>query len=450
MLSSIKLFFAKGAERTQQIKKNIIASFILKGGNIVISFILIPLTINYVNPTQYGIWITLGSIVNWFSFFDIGFGNGLRNKIAEANALNQPQDANRYISTTYAALTIISVIVFLVFFVANHFINWNLILNISPGILNNLQQIALIFFACFCVQFVTQIINIVLVAFHSPSRVSLISFFGQLISLIVIYILTLKTKGSLQNLVLVLAGVPLIVQFLASLWYYNTDYRDFLPRFRFINFKYAKEILKIGGLFFIIQIGALILYETDNIVITQVFGPRDVTVFNIAYKLFFVVVMVSTIIMNPFWSAFTEAFSKNNFEWIKTTIRKMYYYLAAACLMSLLLFLVSPVIYKIWVGKQIKVPVLLSFTMALQVIGHCWLIINCFFLNGIGKIRLQVYLYIICMIINIPLSIFLCRITGSTIGVTISNLLIFAYMNIVLYIQSKKIINKTATGIWNR
>ncbi|MGZ3921656.1 MAG: lipopolysaccharide biosynthesis protein, partial [Bacteroidia bacterium] len=209
-------------------------------------------------------------------------------------------------------------------------------------------------------------------------------------------------------------------------------------------------LLKIGGLFFVIQIGALVLFETDNIVITQMFGPKDVTIFNVAYKLFSVVVMVSMIVLNPFWSAFTEAYSKNNFDWIKSAMKKLYYYLAAACLISFLLFITSPFIYKIWLGKQIKVPMLLSLVMAFQVMGHCWLIINCFFLNGIGKIKLQFYLYIICMIVNIPLSIFFCRIMGSLVGVTISNLLIFIYMNIVLYSQCKKILNRTAEGIWNK
>ena len=53
-----------------------------------IGLVLVPLTINYLNPTKYGIWITLSSVIGWFSFFDIGLGNGLRNRFAEAIANN--------------------------------------------------------------------------------------------------------------------------------------------------------------------------------------------------------------------------------------------------------------------------------------------------------------------------------------------------------------------------
>ena len=49
---------------------------------------LVPLTINYINPLQYGIWITISSIITWMSFFDIGLGNGLRNKLAQCLAIN--------------------------------------------------------------------------------------------------------------------------------------------------------------------------------------------------------------------------------------------------------------------------------------------------------------------------------------------------------------------------
>src|ERR1043165_1990343 len=111
----LKSFFTQGHERTLKAKKNVAISFLLKGISILIGFVLIPMTINYVNPTQYGIWLTLSSIISWFSFFDIGLGNGLKNKVAQANALGDFTQARIYISTTYAILAIISSCAFVLF-----------------------------------------------------------------------------------------------------------------------------------------------------------------------------------------------------------------------------------------------------------------------------------------------------------------------------------------------
>lgn len=65
-------YLNRGDERNIIAKKNIIASFVIKMVGIVISLIMVPMTINYVSPTQYGLWLTISSIVTWISYFDFG------------------------------------------------------------------------------------------------------------------------------------------------------------------------------------------------------------------------------------------------------------------------------------------------------------------------------------------------------------------------------------------
>ncbi len=442
-------YFSYGHERTIRAKKNIAASFMIRVLSLLIGFILIPLTIRYVNPLQYGIWLTLGSIINWFNFFDIGLGSGLKNKIAEVNSLDNRSEAKIYVSTTYAILIIISLLLFAIFYCANSYLNWASILNIRDNNVN-VNTIALVVFGGFCLQFVFQIINIVLTACHEVSKVSLISFWGQLLTLVVIYILTKCTTGSLLYLIITLTGAPILLQLIASLWYYKNKYSYLAPNFSSIQLKHAINLLSLGGSFLVIQIGGLILFQTDNIIVVKIFGPQVVTNYNIAYKLFSTVTMLFTIIMMPFWAAFTEAYAKNDYKWIENTFKKMYKYWIILVVVSALLLIISPFVYKIWLNKTVSPPLFsLSCAMALYVIGYCWLMIHCFLLNGIGKIRLQLYLYIISTIINIPIAIVLAKWFGVS-GITYSNIFVFIYMGVILFIQCKKIINKTATGIWNK
>ena len=100
----IKTFFTTGHERTISLKINILALFFLRGISIVISFLLVPLTIDYLNATEYGIWLTLSSILIWVDFFDIGIGHGLRNKLSEALASNDHELGRCYVSTTFVFL----------------------------------------------------------------------------------------------------------------------------------------------------------------------------------------------------------------------------------------------------------------------------------------------------------------------------------------------------------
>ena len=103
----LRNFLKKGDARSVVVKRNIVGSFFLKCISILISLQVVPLTINFVNPTQYGIWLTLSSIIAWLSYFDLGFAHGFRNRFAESKAKNDIELAKKYVSTTYAVLFII-------------------------------------------------------------------------------------------------------------------------------------------------------------------------------------------------------------------------------------------------------------------------------------------------------------------------------------------------------
>lgn len=440
-------FFATGHERTIKTRRNVAISLILKGFTVAISLLLVPMTIRYVNSTQYGIWLTLSSMIAWFNFMDIGLANGLKNKIAEANANNQAASVKAYVSTTYAILMAIGATIFILFLVGNFFLDWSRILNFHDASLPNLNGIAVIIIGTFCVQFLLQPLSSMLAAFQAGAAVSVIFAIGQVGCLVGIFLLTRFSSGSLLYLVLILTCTPLLVQVLATFWYFRNKYARYRPSYRAIDLKHAKSLLGTGGVFFFVQIGSLLLFQTDNIVISQLFGPPQVTVFNICYKLFSVVSMVFTIAMTPLWPAFTDAYAKNDIGWIKGVFDKMYkyFYLLAACAIGLIF--ISPRIFEIWLGGSVDVPLELSVVMAAYVIGICWMTIQCYFVNGIGKIKIQLYLYIVSTVVNIPLAILFGHRFG-VMGVTLSNLLVVIVMSVLLQMQCKKIIDGTASGVW--
>lgn len=435
-------------QRSSIAKKNIVASFFIKGLSILVNLLLVPLTINYVNPTRYGIWITLSSIIAWFSFFDIGFGNGLRNKFTEAVAKGQTEFARIYVSTTYAILTFIIIGVLIVFLAANPFINWPVILNCPAEYSNELQTLVLIIFSFFCLQFILQLINTVLTADQKPAKASLINLIGSIFSLALIFVLTKITSGSLILLGVALSGAPVVVMIIYSFWFYHKDYRPYAPSLKHVKFGHAKDLMNLGIKFFVIQIAAIILYQTSNIVISQLFGPENVTPYNIAFKYFGIITMGFSILITPFWSAVTDAYHKEDFTWIKSTLKRLQQFWILTAIAGVVMLLASNYVYKIWVGEEIKIPFVLSFAMMLYVLLSSWCSIFVFFLNGIGKIKLQLYGGIFGGIVNIPLSIFMGKAWGIN-GVVFSSVILVFINAVWLPIQYSKIINHTAQGIWN-
>ena len=447
VFSSLNSIINKGHQRSVKAKKNILASFVIRGCNIAISLVLVPLTIHYVDRTQYGVWLTLSSIIGWFTFFDIGFGNGLRNKFAEAIAKGDHLLARIYLSTTYAILSIIIAVVLIIFFCVNPFLNWSTILNAPAGMAEQLSTVALLVFVFFCLQFVLQLITTIITANQQPAKASFFNFLGSLFSLTIIFILTKTTSGSLIYLGMALGITPVLVLTSSSLWFYNHEYKQYAPSFKYIKFSYARNLMSLGIKFFIIQIAAIIFYETSNLIIAQLFGPAQVTSYNIAYKYFGIIPMVMSIITSPFWSAFTEAWVNKDIQWIKTTMKRLRLLCLLLSALAVLMLLLSDFVYTMWVGNQIIIPLSVSISIASYVILNAWNAIHSQFLNGVGKIKMQLYFALGGSLINIPLAIFLGKNLG-IYGVVLSTTIISIVVAVVSPIQYNKIINNRADGIW--
>lgn len=387
---SIDKFLNSGQERSIRAKKNILTSVFIKGGSIGVSLLLVPLTINYVSPSHYGIWLTLSSVVAWFSFFDIGLTQGLRNKFAESKANNDPETAQKYVSTAYGILGIIFLSLLLLFLVINPFLNWSSMLNLNPDLQNEVAKLAIIVFTYFCLQFILKIITTIFIADQQPAKASLIDFAGQLLSLLCVVILVKTTEGSLINLGLALCIPPIVALLGANFFFFNGKYKAYRPKFSKIRLNYARSLFSLGLVFFVIQGAAIIQFETANIIISRNFGPEDVTSFNIVYKYFGILNMGFVIFLSPFWSASTEAFLRNDIDWIRNSMRKYNLLNILFITAGAVMLIFSGYMYDLWLGKDV---VIISFKMSLW--GFIYFSILIYeskyvsFLNGISALKLQ-------------------------------------------------------------
>lgn len=443
-------FLNKGHERSIKAKKNILASLILRGLSIGISIIMVPITLNYITYSSYGIWLTLSSIVGWFAFFDIGLTQGLRNKFAEAKAKGEHELAKIYVSTIYAVLAIIFFLVWCVFILVNNYLNWAKILNLPAEMASELSLLAVIIFSYFCIQFVLNIISTLVIADQQPAKESAINVAGQILSFIIILILVRTTEGSLINLSLALCISPIVILILANIFFFRGSLRNYRPSFKTIQFKYAKGLFNLGVIFFIIQIASIIQFQSANVIIARSFGPEEVTSYNIVYKYFGIINMVFMIFITPFWSASTEAYFKKEYDWIKGSIRKYNRLNLLLLIISVVMLIFSNKIYTVWLNVE-SVPI--EFKLSLwgfiyfnvYIFGSKYV----FFLNGINALRIQFWSSLISPVVYILIAILL--INYFHLGVAslfIASVLANFNAIVIAPIQYHMIINKNKRGIW--
>jgi O-antigen/teichoic acid export membrane protein len=441
-------YLNEGHERSVRTKWNVIYSMLFRIGSVLCNLLMVPILLDYLNPTKFGIWLTLSSIVTWMAFLDIGLGNGLRNKLAEALAKQDFTLARSYVSTTYAAISGIVLIIVCVFLIVNPLLSWSGILNTPPDMEHELSILVVFMFVFFSMRFVSSLITPILAGYQFMGLNSIIDFAMSFISLIAVFCIAQLYDDSLLTLGAVLSFINFFVPLVASVWFFKKRFKTIIPSYSHINAAHLKELSAIGLQFFFIQIAAVVIFSTSNIIIIQVLNAEEVTKFNIVYKYFSVITLGFSMIINPFWSAYTEAYVKNDIDWIKRITGKLIQFWILLTAGVVVMVAVSDFVYYTWTGKDLDIPVSLSVFMGVFVIIGTWNNIYVYFINGIAKIRLQLYLAVGVALLNIPLTIYLVKHLG-TEGAVVSSIICLVPAAVMMPLQYKLIIRNRAFGIFN-
>lgn len=439
--------FLKGEKRTVKAKKNILASFLIKGIDALVYLLLVPVTLGYLNPYEYGIWLTLNSILMWINSFDIGLGNGMRNKLAESIAKGDKNLGKIYVSTTFFMLVGLMCILIVLGTLFEPIIDWYGILSTTPDRVPHLDEIVYVAFAIFCLNFIFKFVGNVYLALQLPAINNLMIVSGHLLSLVIIYIFTLSLPGSLLYVAIAYSASPLIIYLIAYPVTFYRIYPYLKPSILCFRKEHVKSLFNLGIQFFLLQLSGILLFAFTNLLISHMFGPEYVTPYNISYRYFSLMPMIMNLVLAPMWSATTDAYTKGDMLWIKRTMSTVKKILTIASCGLLLMVVVSEFVYRIWVGTEVTIPISMSLVMSIYIGILIWSLAFSCFLNGLGKLRVQTVNTILVAILYIPISYLLGK-YGGILGVLIGMCILNISGLILNYIQLSKVINGTATGIW--
>lgn len=443
------ILFKNNDKRTNKINEQIFFSIILRSVTIIINFIIVPLTVNYLGIINYGIWLVITSVISWFNFFDVGLGHGLRNKFAELKTLNKIEELKIYISSTYFFTFLIVLTLTIFFILISPLINWSLIFNIDSNANINIENLVVIVFIGFFFQLLLKLITNIYIADQYSSINSTLNFLYQTIYLLSLYYLIKIRYSSLLIYGLIFTLTPIVILFLLNVISFKNKYKEVRPNFNYIRKNKIKNIFKIGFKFFLIQLSAVILYSTDNLIISQLYSPKEVVPYSIIFKYFSIINISFSIIVTPYWSAITEAYTKNEFYWIKKSIKKLISIGFIFSIITIFMIILSPNIFSIWINNEIVIPIELTFYIGIFTIISVFILPFVYFINGTGKINLQLYIGLLMALINIPLSIYFSKYIFYGVDGVIFATIICSLIGLIIYpIQYSKIINRNDDGIW--
>lgn len=447
---SIKKKVASLDARTLIVIKNTVATALMKTGVLACSLIMVPITLDYLNTENYGIWMAMTSILFWFAFFDIGLGNGMRNYMAEAISNNDYKKAQSYFSTALFMLSIIASIMGIIALLSAFSLNLNSIFNTQTVSGSTLAVTMVIATTFSLIQFVAKNVGMAYIAMQKYAVNNFIIFIGHIISTITVYIITQTTEPHLTYIVAAITGIPALTFILASIPL-TKQYPQLTPKLHCIDIISAKKIASKGLGFFIIQItSCLVIFGSANILISHYCGPEQVTIYNISYKLFNILIVAYTIILSPLWNAYTDAAVRGDYAWIRKIFKKSALLWGASVICGLLVLPVSGWFFNKWLGNNVEIPIGVSMSVLAYVCMFNFNNCVTYLINGLNKIRIQIitsvagtviYLIAVCLFIKGEYGIY---------GISISMCTIYTLMALVHLYQCRLLACNKAHGIWNK
>jgi hypothetical protein len=159
--------------------------------------------------------------------------------------------------------------------------------------------------------------------------------------------------------------------------------------------------------------------------------------------------MVYSILLSPIWSAVTDAYVKADFAWLKKTLKIYNYFSLFFIIVVIIMILASSWIYKIWVGNKVIIPFGLSVAIGLNTIIKLCILPYSHFINGIGKLNLTVSLAFFEILIYLILIFIFGNLFNNSIGIILA-IVATGLLGFLQPVQTHKLLNRTAKGLWNR
>lgn len=375
----------------------VVQSLFVKVGSIVVAFLATPAYMRYFSDQiVLGVWFTLVSIFNLFLSFDLGIGNGLRNRLTESLAQKNQQKTKEYLSSAYISISLFIFVVAVIVTGLVQIAPLNKFLNISQDIISSqiLKTGISICVIGLCGQCVFRLITSICYAIQKAAIPSFLTFLTNLTLLIVVWLAPQFDTVGERFIVLcvvqaMLSNLPLLV---ATIVVFQRNLANAKPSLRAFNLVSAKSLLRLGLTFFLLQASVLLISNCNEILITFFIGPEWTVNYQVYYKIFSLPSTLFFMILTPFWSAITKARTEKRYRWLKNTHCFVCAFAILAAVGALVLVPFVPFIARIWLKEQatqVEIVWQCSLWFALWCGTNMWMHGNCTFANGMEWMKVQ-------------------------------------------------------------
>jgi O-antigen/teichoic acid export membrane protein len=409
-------------------------------------FVSIPLLIGYLGETNYGLWVLVFTLFQWVFSMDFGLASVLKTKIPVLLHEKKTDLLISYIKSTYVITSIIAFFLFSTFYVVSKIINLKQLLLIpehSENFVSNLFVLNIFFF---CLNFIFNVHKSLFVAFLRGKYAEQSIAVNQLLFLFFTFLLllffpNLSVADKLIFVSLVNGIGGMLVNIIYTIYFFASEKISFKSNEKTPN-SFLKEIISLGVKYMFIQIGLLVIFTSDNYILSSAFGPKDVVPYEIVNKLFQFPSMLLFAALSPLWSIFATAYIAEDRSKLLNVFNKFNRFFILIFISIALLYFSSPLIISYWIKNPLDIPSGLLFITAIATLLRIFTSFYSFFLYGVGKLNNYILLLLFSILVKLPLSYWLISLGYGINSVIITTVMILLVWTIIIPLECYYLVHK--------
>jgi O-antigen/teichoic acid export membrane protein len=416
--------------------------------NLLLTFIMTPIIVGHLGKSAYGLWAVFGSVMGYFGLLKFGLGTATTKYTAEYRARNDLEALSKLISSVSMVFIVVGIIIVFT------------CIGLTP-FLPSFLQIPKDLLSAGRVTFITMGFSLALGLFASVfgsmiygyQRVDVWRTFSIIQAIVnALFILLFFRLGF--GLVGIAFASFLSVFLLLTLYLifinHHSNYKIVLHP-RLADLKTIKRIAPYSLRSFILILSALILYQTDSLVIGIFLGVSFVTSYAIAYQLCFYSTYLFSLITETVFPTFTRLYTLNDIDRLRSLyLRILKISVAIVVPIAIALGIFGHSFINLWVGEKNSVGIDVLLVLVVMNFFHAFGTPAGLLLQAIGENRKFMYSEIVNALLNLLLSVILVKkigVLGVALGTLVAHLctsfwvmplLVFKYTKISIrqYISS--------------
>lgn len=417
--------------RSGRLVKSIFSGAAARVTSVVVGMFSLPMAVRYLGAERYGVWATITTTVVWINLLDLGIASTLSNAISRAYARADKRAAAVAVSNALFVSCAVALGGGVLLAACLRFVDWTLFFNLrSTPAAREIQRTIGTAGLLMLVGLPANLVHKLLAGYQEVHISNAIVCAGLLCSVAGLAC-GIAAHASMPLLFLMSTGfitagsaTGLLVVVLAKKPWLR-------PRIKLLRTRAMGELLASGFSFFVIQIAAVVVFSSDNLVVSHYLGAAEVTPYSVAWRLVGAGAVLQSLVFPALWPAYAEAHARGELAWIRRTFAwVMKTTVAMNVAYALLLVGFGRGLIRWWAGAAAVPSQQLLGAMAVwSVISGCMTVESCL-LGALNRTRLQAVLSIVAAAVNLGISMLLVTRIGA-LGVILGTILSYVLVLIV-------------------